>query len=75
MLSATSKCVSRVLFVIALFMLSHQASSETLYLGSIGDDADEEIKEFLSLANHLKKHLKKDGIDDIKTVVASNQAT
>ncbi|MFT6264774.1 MAG: phosphonate transport system substrate-binding protein [Oleiphilaceae bacterium] len=56
-------------------MLSHQASSETLYLGSIGDDADEEIKEFLSLANHLKKHLKKDGIDDIKTVVASNQAT
>jgi len=75
MLSVIVKRLSIILFVISLFTLPVQVSSETLYLGSIGDDADEEIKEFQSLANHLKKHLKQDGIDDVKTVVASNKAT
>jgi len=73
--SVIVKRFSIILFVISALTLPVQASSETLYLGSIGDDADEEIKEFQSLANYLKKHLKQDGIDDVKTVVASNKAS
>jgi len=75
MLSVIVNRLSRILFIISLFTLSIQTSSETLYLGSIGDDPDEEIREFQSLANYLKKHLKQDGIDDVKTVVASNKAS
>jgi len=75
MLSVIIKRLSSLLFAASLLTLSVQASSETLYLGSIGDDADEEIKEFQSLANYLKEQLKQDGIDDVKTVVASNKAS
>jgi phosphonate transport system substrate-binding protein len=75
MLSVIVSRLSKILLVISLFTLSVQTSSETLYLGSIGDDADGEIREFQSLSNYLKKHLKQDGINDVKTVVASNKAS
>jgi len=75
MFRALFKRLSRTLCLISLLTLSVQASTETLYLGSIGDDADEEIREFQSLAIYLKKHLKQDGIDEVKTVVANNQAS
>ena len=67
--------LSHTLLYISLLIFSVQLHSETLYLGSIGDDPDEEIKEFQHLANYLKKHLKQDGIDDVRTVVAVNKAT
>mgnify|MGYP000662687801 CR=1 FL=1 len=75
MLSVSFKRLSQAFFSISLLILSVHVSSETLYLGSIGDDADEEIKEFQSLASYLKKHLKQNGIDDVKTVVAATKAS
>jgi phosphonate transport system substrate-binding protein len=56
-------------------LLSIQLHAETLFLGSIGDDPDEEIKEFQSLAVYLKKHLLDGGINDVKIVIAANKAS
>jgi len=74
-LKTSLKRLPYILFSLVLLMCAAQLHSETLYLGSIGDDPDEEIKEFQSLAKYLKKYLKQDGVDDVKTVVAPNQAT
>ena len=61
-------------YFIALIALlcTFTLNAQTLYLGSIGDDPDEEIKEFNSLAVYLQKHLSGAGIDSVKTTVASN---
>lgn len=60
------------LIVLITLLCSFTLNAETLYLGSIGDDPDEEIKEFNSLAIYLQKHLNSVGIDSVKTTVASN---
>lgn len=57
---------------ITILLCSFTLNAQTLYLGSIGDDPDEEIKEFNSLAIYLQKHLSGAGIDSVKTTVASN---
>ena len=75
MFKAVVSRLSQTLLSLILMIASAQLHSETLYLGTIGDDPDEEIKEFHSLANYLKKHLRQDGIDDVKTIVASNKAS
>jgi phosphonate transport system substrate-binding protein len=58
--------------VLIVLLCSFTLNAETLYLGSVGDDPDEEIKEFNSLAIYLQKHLSGVGIDSVKTIVASN---
>jgi phosphate/phosphite/phosphonate ABC transporter binding protein len=61
-------------FIVLITLLcSFTLHAQTLYLGSIGDDPDGEIKEFNSLAVYLQKHLSDAGIDKVKTIVASNE--
>ena len=60
-------------FCAAVFVIqSLIGHANTLYLGSVGDDPDEEIREFNAIANYLQKHLASSGIDKVKTGVASN---
>jgi phosphonate transport system substrate-binding protein len=62
----------RLLAIIFSILFSSQSISKTLFLGTTGDDPDDEIKEFNVLATYLEKHLKGSGIDNVKTIVAPN---
>lgn len=64
--------ISRMLAIFLCFQYTTAIHADTLYLGSVGVDPDEEIKEFHSLATYLQKHLNHSKIDKVTVVVASN---
>lgn len=55
---------------VALLLLPRLALAKTITVGSVGDDAAEEIKKFLPLAKYLAKQLRSEEYDQGKVVVA-----
>lgn len=59
--------------VIGALSVSLVASANTLYLGSVGDNPDKELREFQGLSQYLEKHVKDIGFDNVGVVITSNE--